>query len=118
MAFRQCSSLHTFVQHALKLPHSINFNKKNPIHPFDVDPSRGLQSLEFFSNKNDASLFVVGMHSKKRPNDLVWVRCFDGQVLDMVEMGLEKAVPMSAFKVGLCRLPVSSVTDFFRRRRK
>ena len=86
-------------QHALKLPHSINFNKKNPIHPFDVDPSRGLQSLEFFSNKNDASLFVVGMHSKKRPNDLVWVRCFDGQVLDMIEMGLEKAVPMSEFKV-------------------
>ncbi|KAI5455526.1 rRNA-binding ribosome biosynthesis protein rpf2 [Naganishia albida] len=84
--------------HALKLPHSINFNKKNPIHPFDVDPTRGVQSLEFFSNKNDASLFVVGMHSKKRPNGLVWVRCFDGQVLDMIEIGLEKAVPMSEFK--------------------
>ncbi|KAJ9110446.1 hypothetical protein QFC19_001572 [Naganishia cerealis] len=84
--------------HALKLPHSINFNKKNPIHPFDVDPSRGVQSLEFFSNKNDASLFVVGMHSKKRPNGLTWVRCFNGQVLDMIEIGLEKAVPMSEFK--------------------
>lgn len=41
------------------------------------------------------------MHSKKRPNGLVWVRCFDGQVLDMIEIGLEKAVPMSEFKVSL-----------------
>lgn len=98
-------------QHALKLPHSINFNKKNPIHPFDVDPSRGLQSLEFFSNKNDASLFVVGMHSKKRPNDLVWVRCFDGQVLDMIEMGLEKAVPMSEFKVSPACCGVATLAD-------
>ena len=97
------------IQHALKLPHSINFNKKNPIHPFDVDPARGIQSLEFFSNKNDASLFVVGMHSKKRPNGLTWVRCFNGQVLDMIEIGLEKAVPMSEFKVS-CWLKRRSVT--------
>lgn len=41
------------------------------------------------------------MHSKKRPNGLTWVRCFNGQVLDMIEIGLEKAVPMSEFKVSL-----------------
>ena len=76
-----------------------------------MDPSRGLQSLEFFSNKNDASLFVVGMHSKKRPNDLVWVRCFDGQVLDMIEMGLEKAVPMGEFKVSPACCGVATLAD-------
>ena len=60
------------------------FSKKNNIHPFD-DQS----SLEFFSQKNDASLFCVGTNSKKRPNNLVFVRMFDYQVLDMIELGIE-----------------------------
>jgi ribosome production factor 2 len=87
------------LQHALKLPNSINFNKKNPIHPFDADPTHGVNSLEFFSGKNDASLFVVGSHSKKRPNGLTFVRTFDGRVLDMIEVGIDKMVAMKDIKV-------------------
>ncbi|CAD6583973.1 MAG: rRNA-binding ribosome biosynthesis protein rpf2, partial [Tremellales sp. Tagirdzhanova-0007] len=78
--------------YALKRPNAINFSRKNDIHPFD-DAS----SLEFFAGKNDASQFVTGLHSKKRPNDLVFTRMFDGRVLDQIEVGVEKIQPMSDF---------------------
>lgn len=67
--------------HSLKRPLAIRFNKKNDIHPFE-DPS----SLEFFSDKNDASLLLFGSHSKKRPHALTFVRCFEHKVLDMLEL--------------------------------
>ncbi|KAL9637072.1 MAG: hypothetical protein Q9164_002426 [Protoblastenia rupestris] len=67
--------------HTLKKPHAIRFTKPNPIHPFE-DAS----SLEFFSQKNDASLLLFASHSKKRPHALTWVRCFGGRVLDMLEL--------------------------------
>ena len=70
--------------YALKRPLAIKFSKKNSIHPFE-DPS----SLEFFSEKNDASLMIYASHSKKRPNCLTFVRFFDFRVLDMVEMTVE-----------------------------
>ncbi|OUM68555.1 hypothetical protein PIROE2DRAFT_34970, partial [Piromyces sp. E2] len=68
---------------SIKKPYSTMFSKKNVIHPFE-DQS----SLEFFSQKNDASLFCIGSNSKKRPNNLVFVRMFDYQVLDMIELGI------------------------------
>ncbi|CAJ0768443.1 7958_t:CDS:2, partial [Entrophospora sp. SA101] len=79
--------------YCLKKPDGINFSKKNHILPFEDETS-----LEFFSQKNDCSLFVVGSHTKKRPDNLVFVRMYDGQVLDMVEVGIENAIPMSSFK--------------------
>ncbi|KAK4685238.1 ribosome production factor 2, partial [Tremellales sp. Uapishka_1] len=78
--------------YALKRPNSINFSKKNAIHPFE-----DAASLEFFAGKNDASLFITGLHSKKRPNDLVFTRMFDGRVLDMVELGIDEVKGMSEF---------------------
>lgn len=78
---------------ALKKPDSIPFNKRNDVLPFE-DAS----SLEFWGQKNDASLFVVGSSQKKRPHNLVWVRLFDGQVLDMLEMGIADAKSMREFK--------------------
>ncbi|KAH8928884.1 Brix-domain-containing protein, partial [Atractiella rhizophila] len=77
----------------LKKPDCLLFNKKNAIHPFE-DSS----SLAFWSHKNDASLFLVGLHSKKRPNDLIWARTFDGNVMEMLETGVDKAIGMSEFK--------------------
>jgi ribosome production factor 2 len=85
---------HTDTQYALKRPNAINFSRKNDIHPFD-DAS----SLEFFAGKNDASLFLTGLHSKKRPNDLIFTRMFDGRVLDMIELGIENVKAMSDFAV-------------------
>ncbi|GAA5947423.1 hypothetical protein JCM3765_001672 [Sporobolomyces pararoseus] len=77
----------------LKKPHSISFSKSNVLRPFE-DPS----SLNFWSSKNDASLFLVGTHTKKRPHGLVWVRCFAGEVMEMLEVGIEEVMKMEDFK--------------------
>ena len=78
---------------ALKKPDAMPFNKHNDVLPFE-DAS----SIEFWGQKNDASLFVVGSSQKKRPDNLCWVRLFDGQVLDMLEMGIVDATSMKEFK--------------------
>ncbi|KAI9869022.1 MAG: rRNA-binding ribosome biosynthesis protein rpf2 [Trichoglossum hirsutum] len=70
--------------HSLKKPNSVKFTKKNAIHPFE-----DATSLEFFSQKNDASLMVFGSHSKKRPHNLTLIRMFDHHVLDMIELFLD-----------------------------
>nr|POF12932.1 ribosome production factor 2 like [Quercus suber] len=70
--------------HSLKRPLAVKFTKKNNIHPFE-DPT----SLEFFAEKNDASLMVYGSHSKKRPHCLTLARMFDFHVLDMLELMVE-----------------------------
>ncbi|GAA6011584.1 hypothetical protein JCM11491_004696 [Sporobolomyces phaffii] len=77
----------------LKKPHSITFSKSNLIRPFEDNAS-----LNFWSSKNDASLFLIGTHTKKRPHGLVWVRCFAGEVMEMLEVGIEEVMAMSDFK--------------------
>ena len=68
--------------------HSLCFHLENPdIRPFE---SGGSEKIEFFCRKNDASLFVVGTHSKKRPHNLILGRMFDGHLLDMIELGLNQ----------------------------
>jgi len=71
--------------HALKKPFVTEFHgRKNDILPFDdVTP------LENLCKKNDASLFLFGNHNKKRPNNLILGRLFDGHLLDMVEFGMD-----------------------------
>ncbi|CAI2174493.1 20718_t:CDS:2 [Funneliformis geosporum] len=83
----------------LKKPDAINFTKKNNIHPFDDETS-----LNFFCEKNDTSLFVVGSHTKKRPNNLTFIRMFDGQILDMIEVGIENAKSLNDFKTSKCAI--------------
>ncbi|KAM5533669.1 hypothetical protein V8D89_012636 [Ganoderma adspersum] len=78
---------------ALKRPNAISFSKKNAVRPFE-DAS----SLEFWAKKNDASLFVVGQTTKKRPDGLTFVRMFDYRVLDMCEVGVEGWKSMADFK--------------------
>lgn len=70
--------------HALRQPLAKKFTKKNAVRPFE-DPS----SLEFFSEKNDASLLVFGSSSKKRPHAVTLVRTFGHKVLDMLELHLD-----------------------------
>lgn len=81
---------------ALKRPNAISFSKKNAVRPFE-DAS----SLEFWAKKNDASLFVVGQTTKKRPDGLTFVRMFDYRVLDMCEVGVEGWKSMADFKVSI-----------------
>lgn len=79
---------------ALKRPNAISFSKKNEVRPFE-DTS----SLEFWSAKNDASLFIIGQHTKKRPDNLTFVRMFDGKVLDMCEVGVTSFTSLEEIKV-------------------
>lgn len=70
--------------HQMRQPLAKKFTKKNPIHPFD-----SADSLEFFSEKNDASLLVFGSSQKKRPHTLTFVRTFGYKVFDMLELYLD-----------------------------
>ncbi|KAF4446628.1 valyl-tRNA synthetase [Fusarium austroafricanum] len=70
--------------HQMRQPLAKKFTKKNAIHPFD-----DAASLEFFSEKNDASLLVFGSSQKKRPHTLTFVRTFGYKVLDMFELYLD-----------------------------
>ncbi|KAL6878620.1 Brix domain-containing protein [Trichoderma novae-zelandiae] len=69
---------------AMRQPLSKKFTKKNPIHPFE-----DAASIEFFSEKNDASLFVFGSSQKKRPHAITLIRTFGHKVLDMLELHLD-----------------------------
>ncbi|QIW96959.1 hypothetical protein AMS68_002477 [Peltaster fructicola] len=95
--------------HALKRPLAIKFTKKNAIHPFE-DAS----SLEFFSEKNDASLMVFASHSKKRPHCLTLVRFFGYKVLDMLELLVDPDTlrTLSQFKNEKARLGVKPMLAF------
>ncbi|KAI1308703.1 Ribosome production factor 2 -like protein [Halotydeus destructor] len=78
---------------AIKKPNSVFFSRKNDWRPFE-DPSH----IEFFSLKNDGSLFMFASHSKKRPTNLAIGRTYDNHILDMVEVGVDKVKLMSEFK--------------------
>ena len=77
----------------MKKPFYKSLSKKNEIRPFEA-----VNSLEFLSQKNDCSLFMVGSHSKKRPNNLVMGRLFNYQILDMIELGVLDYQAMDTFK--------------------
>ena len=68
----------------LGIPLAKKFTKKNAVHPFEDSAS-----LEFFSEKNDASILVFGSSSKKRPHTITLVRTFAYKVLDMLELYLD-----------------------------
>jgi len=68
--------------HTLTKPDSVLLNKKNN----DVHPFEDTSSLEFLAQKNDCGVVVFGAHSKKRPNNIIVLRIFDGKVLDMAEL--------------------------------
>lgn len=95
--------------YSLKRPFAVRFTKKNEIHPFE-DAS----SLEFFSQKNDASLILFGSHSKKRPHCLTWIRCFGGEVLDMIELYVvqDTARAFDQFKGKTCSIGLKPLLSF------
>jgi len=60
--------------------------------PFEDNPS-----LEFFATKSDASLFLFGSHSKKRPHNIIIGRLFNYHILDMLELGIINYRPTEDF---------------------
>lgn len=83
--------------YSLKKPSAVLYKKKNITRPFEDSTS-----LEFFSKKTDCSLFLFGSHNKKRPHNMIFGRLFDFHVLDMIELGIEKYVPLKDFKNSKC----------------
>ena len=77
----------------MKKPHGVRLSKKNQILPFEDE-----QPLEFLAHKNDASLFMLGNHNKKRPDNVVMGRCFDFHIMDILEFGVHNFKPSHEFK--------------------
>lgn len=96
----------------LKAPFSKQLSHRNPLQPFE-DGS----SLEFLTQVNDSSLFVVGSNNKKRPHALTFGRTFDGQILDMMEFTLDPSSfrsiqQLSAERQTLARLGATPMVLF------
>lgn len=94
----------------LKRDNSIRFTRKNDIRPFE---SGGESSLEFFSVKTDCSIFLLGSHSKKRPNNLVIGRTYDHHVYDLVEVGVENFRTAESFSYDKKLAPHVASKPFF-----
>lgn len=78
----------------MKKPNAQMMQKKNDILPFeDAVP------LETFASKYNASLFMMALHNKKRPHNLVIGRMYEHTLLDMVEFGIENYKGLKDFKV-------------------
>ncbi|XP_050294121.1 ribosome production factor 2 homolog [Anthonomus grandis grandis] len=68
----------------LKKPDGQMLHRKNDITIFeDATP------VESLCKKHDSSLFMLGSHSKKRPDNLVVGRTFNNSILDMVELEIK-----------------------------
>ncbi|KAL4233825.1 rRNA-binding ribosome biosynthesis protein rpf2 [Mactra antiquata] len=81
----------------LKKDNAVMYKRKNIMRPFEDETQ-----LEFFSQRCDASLFMFGSHSKKRPNNIVIGRLFDHHILDMIELGIENFKSMFDIEGAKC----------------
>ena len=70
---------------SLKHEQALLMTRKNEVLPME-DPA----PLEHLCAQHDAGLFVFGNTNKKRPDNIILGRTFDGQTLDMVEMGVTR----------------------------
>ncbi|TGZ53486.1 ribosome production factor 2 homolog [Temnothorax longispinosus] len=78
----------------LKKPNAQMMKQKNDILPFeDITP------IEKFALKYNASLFMMALHNKKRPHNLVMGRMYEHTLLDMIEFGVENYQGLKDFKV-------------------
>jgi ribosome production factor 2 len=90
--------------HIMKKPNSHKLQRKNELLPFEAG---GETHLENLARLNDASLFALGNHTKKRPHNLVLGRTFGFRILDMIEFGITNYKPMSAFSRRVSSAPGS-----------
>lgn len=78
---------------ALTKPNCKVLSHNNNILPFE-----DVNSLEFLCTKNECALFALATHSKKRPNNLVLGRMYDGHMLDMYEFGVDNFHGLDSFR--------------------
>lgn len=72
---------------------AIKLSKTRKTYPFE-DAS----VFEDCAQKTGCSIFVYASHSKKRANNITFVRLYDNQVLDLVEVGITNIIPMDELK--------------------
>lgn len=68
----------------LKQPFSRALKRHNSTHPFD-----DISSVEYLCTSNDAPMFLLSNHSKKRPHNFIFGRMFDNQMIDLFEFGVD-----------------------------
>ncbi|KAM7464253.1 hypothetical protein LguiA_032374 [Lonicera macranthoides] len=104
------NSVLTEIYH-LKKDNAVKYSRRN----FDVRPfeNGGDTSLEFYSLKTDCSLFVLGSHTKKRPDNLVIGRTYDHHIYDLVELGVENFKSMQSFSYDKKIAPLIGTKPFF-----
>jgi ribosome production factor 2 len=76
----------------LKGSDAVKMSRKNPIWPFEPGHET---SLQFFCERADCAIFCLSNHNNKRPHNLVLGRTFNGQLMDMLELGVEHHVPIA-----------------------
>lgn len=91
----------------LKKPDVQMMQKKNDILPFE-----NATTIEKFSMKLSAPLFIFGSHNKKRPNNLVFGRMYEHTLLDMVEFGIENYKGLKEYKVPKISVGIKPILIF------
>ncbi|CAH2002795.1 unnamed protein product [Acanthoscelides obtectus] len=75
-----------------KKPDALKLSRKHDITVFE-----NAKPVEDFCKKFESSLFLLGSHSKKRPDNVVLGRTFNYNLLDMIELFVEHYEGMSEF---------------------
>ncbi|KAB0802042.1 hypothetical protein PPYR_04228 [Photinus pyralis] len=76
----------------LKKPDAKLLSRNNDITIFE-----NASPVEELCRKYETSLFIMGSHSKKRPNNLIIGRMYNYSLLDMVELGLDSFQSLADF---------------------
>jgi ribosome production factor 2 len=77
---------------ALKDPDAKLLTKKNDVQLFE-----DAASIEFLTTKNDCAAFALASSNKKRPDNLILGRTFDGALLDMCEFGISNYKSLQSY---------------------
>ena len=71
--------------HKFRSPNSLLLSRKHEnLYPFENS-----EVVEKFVAQKKASLFAIGSHSKKRPDNLIFGRLFDSEILDLLEFKVD-----------------------------
>jgi len=80
--------IHVSSQYGIELMQNeaLKFTRRNDdVQPFE---GGGEARLEQHANRGNCSLFAMGSHSKKRPNNLILGRLYDFRLYDILEFGV------------------------------
>ena len=67
--------------------HCTKYTKRNlDIHPFEVG---GETKLEHYATRSECGVVVYANHAKKRPHNITFGRFYNGQLLDLLELGVD-----------------------------